>query len=187
MKRRAVILDRDGTLIEDAGYLDRLDRLELFPYTVDSVRLLNRAGFAVVVATNQSGVARGIVEEAFVDTANAYISDRLAAAGARIDAWYYCPHHPDAVREAYRVRCDCRKPQPGMLHRAARELDVDLTRSFAVGDRLQDLEAGAAAGAQGILVRTGHGRTAEAAPRSGPVAASVDNLIDAVAWILRHS
>ena len=93
--RPAVFLDRDGTLIEEMGYLDRLDRLALFPYTIDAVRLLNRAGFAVVVVTNQAGIARGIVEESFVHESHRVISARLAEGGARIEAYYYCPHHPD--------------------------------------------------------------------------------------------
>jgi D-glycero-D-manno-heptose 1,7-bisphosphate phosphatase len=188
MSRPAVILDRDGTLIHDAGYLDRLDRLEFFPYTVDAVRLLNRANLAVIVATNQSGVARGLVEEAFVGEAHRHIAGRLAAGGARVDGWYYCPHHPDATRPEYRHACECRKPQAGMLRRAARELDLDLPRSFVVGDRWHDLEAGAAVGARGILVRTGSGRATESTPSAAVTpAACVDDLIEAVSWILHHS
>lgn len=184
----AVILDRDGTLIEEAGYLDRLERLVFYPYSVDAVRLLNQAGFVVVVVTNQSGIARGIVEERFVHEAHAHISARLAAGGARVDGYYYCPHHPDGARAEYRLTCDCRKPAPGLLHRAAKDLGLDLPRSFAVGDRWQDVEAGTAVGARGVLVRTGHGRRTEASPRPGVTpAAVVDNLIEAVTWILRQS
>jgi D-glycero-D-manno-heptose 1,7-bisphosphate phosphatase len=184
--KRAVLLDRDGTLIEEAGYLDRLERLAFFPYSVDAVRLLNQAGFIVVVVTNQSGIARGIVEEAFVQTAHECITARLAAGGARVDGFYYCPHHPSAVREEYRRACDCRKPAPGLLHRAAKDLDIDLSRSFVVGDRWHDLDAGTAVGAQGVLVRTGYGRITEASPPGAAPAAVVDNLIEAVTWILRQ-
>jgi len=185
--RPAVFLDRDGTLIEEAGYLDRLERLIFFPYSVDAVRLLNRSGLAVVVITNQAGIARGIVKESFVAEAHRHISDRLAAGGARVDAYYYCPHHPDAVIEAYRQRCDCRKPRPGLFTRAAADLDLDLARSFVVGDRWHDIEPGQALGARGVLVRTGYGRTEEAAPKAGVVPAAItDNLIDAVSWILRE-
>ena len=106
----AVFLDRDGTLIEEVGYLDRIERVEFYPWTVDAVKLLNRAGFRVVVVTNQAGVARGIFEERFVGDAHRHLDQRLAAGGARIDGYYYCPHHPDAPLEAYRRRCDCRKP-----------------------------------------------------------------------------
>jgi len=183
--KRAVFLDRDGTLIEESGYLDRLDRLVFFPYTVDAVRALNRAGFAVVVVTNQAGIARGIVRESFVSEAHAAISERLAGGGARIDAYYYCPHYRTGVVAQYVTACDCRKPRPGMLRRAAQDRGLDLSRSFAVGDRWHDIEAGQASGARGVLVRTGWGRAEEAAPKAGVVpAAVVDTLADAVAWIL---
>jgi D-glycero-D-manno-heptose 1,7-bisphosphate phosphatase len=188
MKRRAVILDRDGTLIAEAGYLNRLERLQFFPYTVDAVRALNRAGLAVVVATNQAGIGRGIVKESFVGQAHAYIAERLAAGGARVDGWYHCPHHPEAALPEFRQRCDCRKPRPGMLLRAAADLDLDLARSFVVGDQWHDVAAGVAAGASGILVRTGYGRqNAANPPPDATPAACVDNLIAAVTWILRHS
>jgi D-glycero-D-manno-heptose 1,7-bisphosphate phosphatase len=186
MSRRAVFLDRDGTLLEEAGYLDRLDRLVFFPYSIDAVRLLNRAGFAVVVVTNQAGIARGIFKEAFVGEAHRHITARLSAGGARIDGFYYCPHHPEAVIEAYRQSCDCRKPQPGLLIRAASDLNLALDRSFVVGDRWHDLEAGQRVGARGVLVRTGYGRTEEANPnpRVAP-SVIVDNVMEAVSWILR--
>jgi D-glycero-D-manno-heptose 1,7-bisphosphate phosphatase len=185
--RRAVFLDRDGTLIEESGYLDRLDRLVFYPYSVDAVRTLNRSGLAVVVVTNQAGIARGIVDEAFVAEAHRHIAARLAAGGARVDAFYYCPHHPGAAHETLGRRCDCRKPLPGMLKQAAADLDLDLPRSFAVGDRWHDVEAGQAAGARGVLVRTGLGRTEESRP-DGHVTpdAIADNLIEAVSWILRQ-
>jgi len=186
LSRSAVFLDRDGTLIEEAGYLDRLERLVFYPYTVDAVRALNAAGFAVVLVTNQAGVARGIVREAFVAEAHDHIARRLAAGGARVDGFYYCPHHPDGSVEAFTKRCDCRKPGSGMFVRAAQDLDLDLSRSFAVGDRWHDLEAGRSVGARTILVRTGYGRTEEAAPRGRPAPdAIVDNAIEAVTWILR--
>jgi len=185
--KRAVFLDRDGTLIEESGYLDRLERLQFFPYSVDAVRVLNRAGFLVVVVTNQAGIARGIVKESFVAEAHRHIADRLAAGGATIDGFYYCPHYPEGTVEKYRTTCDCRKPQPGLLRRAAADLDVDLARSFVVGDRWHDLAAGQAVGARGVLVRTGLGKRDEWEPESGTTAAAiVDNLMDAAAWILEQ-
>ena len=186
--RSAVFLDRDGTLVEEAGYLDRLERLVFFPYTVDAVRALNAAGFAVVVVTNQAGVARGIVREAFVREAHDHIARRLERGGARVDGFYYCPHHPEASVEEFRKTCDCRKPGAGMFRRAAADLDLDLSRSFAVGDRWHDLEAGRAVGARTILVRTGYGGTEEGAGRTGLTPdAIVDNVIEAASWILRVS
>jgi D-glycero-D-manno-heptose 1,7-bisphosphate phosphatase len=185
--RRAVFLDRDGTLIEESGYLDRLDRLMFYPFTVDAVRLLNRAGHAVVIISNQSGIGRGLIRESFVGEAHAHITGRLAAGGARIDGFYYCPHHPQATVERYRVQCDCRKPLPGLLHTAAQDLSVDLARSVVVGDRWGDIGAARAIGARGVLVRTGYGRVAEAAPRPNLTADAVkDNLAAAVAWILQQ-
>ena len=185
--KRAVFLDRDGTLIEESGYLDRLERLIFFPFTVDAVRVLNRAGFAVVVVTNQAGIARGIVKESFVDEAHQHIARRLEAGSATIDAFYYCPHYPQGVVEQYSRTCDCRKPQPGLLRRAAADLNLDLEHSFVVGDRWHDLAAGQAVGASAVLVRTGLGRTDEATPDPDTVPdAIVDNLMEAAAWILEN-
>lgn len=186
MAEPAVFLDRDGTINEDVGYLERLERFTIFPWSVDAVRLLNRAGFLVVVVTNQAGIARGLIEESFIDEAHRHIDEIMKAGGARMDAYYYCPHHPDGSVAAYRRACDCRKPAPGMLHRAERELGIDLSRSFVVGDKWIDVELAQNAGARGILVRTGYGRTEERRPRENVRAAAVvENLIEAVGWILR--
>jgi D-glycero-D-manno-heptose 1,7-bisphosphate phosphatase len=186
VRRRAVFLDRDGTLVEESGYLDRLERLEFFPYTVDAVRALNHAGLAVVLITNQAGVAKGMFDEQFVADTHDRISAHLLAGGARLDGIYYCPHHPDATVARYRLACDCRKPEPGLLRRAAADLDLDLTRSFVVGDRSNDVGAGRAVGARTVLVRTGYGTLAE---RAGGHSATfiADTLIDAVAWILQQA
>jgi D-glycero-D-manno-heptose 1,7-bisphosphate phosphatase len=183
----AVFLDRDGTLIEEAGYLDRLERLAFFPFTVDAVRLLNNAGLAVVIVSNQSGVGRGLVRPAFVAEAHDAIAARLAAGGARIDAFYHCPHHPQASIAEYRLDCECRKPAAGMLRQAANDLNLDLARSFVVGDRLNDVAAARAVGARAILVRTGYGRLAENDSTDATGADGVvDNLAAAASWILRR-
>ncbi len=181
----AVFLDRDGTIIEEAGYLERLERLRFFPFAVDAIRLLNRAGFAVVVITNQAGIARGIVEEPFVAEVSRVIGDRVARGGGRIDAFYHCPHHPQGIVERFRVTCECRKPSPGLFRQAASDRDLDLRRSFTVGDRWHDLQAGMAVGARGVLVRTGYGARIEQAPPPGLTGYAVaDNLAGAAAWIL---
>ena len=186
--RPAAFLDRDGTIIEESGYLDRLDRLVFFPYSVDAIRALNRAGFAVVVVTNQAGIARGIVREVFVAEAHAHIAARVEAGGGRIDGFYYCPHYPTGTVAEFTRTCDCRKPRPGMLRQAAADLQLDLSRSFTVGDRWHDVGAGAAAGARGILVRTGLGAEEEKTPPPGAIpAAIVDDLAAAAAWILEHT
>jgi D-glycero-D-manno-heptose 1,7-bisphosphate phosphatase len=185
--RPAVFLDRDGTLLEEAGYLDRLERLVFFPFATDAVRLLNRGGLAVVLFTNQSGVGRGIYTEAFVAAAHDLVTARLSAGGARLDGIYYCPHHPHAEIERYRQACDCRKPGAGMMRQAAADLGLDLSRSFTVGDKWSDVQAGTATGGRGLLVRTGYGRATEAAADMSDAAAVVDNLAAATAWILRHA
>ena len=181
----AVFLDRDGTLIEDVGYLDRLDLITLFPWTIDTIRALNRAGLVLVVVTNQSGIAKGMFPEPFIEETHRHLSTLLAAGGARIDAYYYCPHHPDGVLESYRQRCDCRKPAGGLVQRAARDLDLDVARSFVVGDTWRDVGLAQSVGARGILVRTGSGAAEEKQPPPGLSAdAIVDNLAAAASWIL---
>jgi D-glycero-D-manno-heptose 1,7-bisphosphate phosphatase len=182
---RAVFLDRDGTLIDEVGYLDRVERVALYPWAIDSVRALNRAGLPVVLISNQSGVARGFFSESFVDEVHQHIATLLDAGGASIDAYYYCPHHPDGKVHPYARPCDCRKPGRGMVDRAARALGIEPARSFVVGDRWLDVELARAIGGRGILVRTGYGTTEEGRPRQGLEAdAIVDNLIGAVSWIL---
>jgi len=181
----AAFLDRDGTLIEEVGYLNRIDRIALFPWSVDAVRLLNRAGFKVVVITNQAGVARGFFGEEFVREVEGWLAGRMHEGGARIDGFYYCPHHPQGVVEAYRRDCECRKPRPGMVLKASSDLGLDLARSVVVGDRWLDVELGRAVGARSILVRTGHGQREEHQPPDGVGAdAVVENLIEAVSVIL---
>jgi D-glycero-D-manno-heptose 1,7-bisphosphate phosphatase len=181
-----VFLDRDGTMIEDVGYLDRLERLKLFPYTVDAVRLCNRAGYKVVVVTSQNGVANGILTEEFLDRTHAHLSQTFEAAGAKVDGYYYCPHSPYAVVERYRLDCECRKPKPGMILAAAREHAIDLSRSVLVGDRWRDIEMAQAAGTKAVLVETGYGRT-EAARRPDRIAPVpvAGTLIAAVSLILQ--
>ena len=183
--RPAVFLDRDGTLNVDVGYLHALEDLELFPWTVDALRVLKRAGYLLVVISNQSGIALGFIEDGFVERAHQEIQARLQRAGTAIDAFYYCPHHPTASRPELRQDCDCRKPRPGMLHQAARELDIDLSRSWTIGDKWLDVQVGHAAGTQSILVRTGWGSHAEKRrPEGQQVEAICDNLMHAVTTIL---
>jgi D-glycero-D-manno-heptose 1,7-bisphosphate phosphatase len=181
----AAFLDRDGTLIEEVGYLDRPERVVLYPWSIDAVRALNRAGIQVVMTSNQSGVARGFFTTAVVDAVHARIADLLRAGGARIDAYYYCPHHPDGKVPEFARACDCRKPGTGLVTRAIAELGIDPGRSYSVGDRWLDVALARAVGARGVLVRTGYGALEETRPRDGLQAdAIVNNLVEAVSWIL---
>lgn len=188
MSRAAVFLDRDGTLIEEQGYLDRLDRIHLFPWTADAIRLLRRAGFATVVITNQSAVARGMIDEAFVHEVHRIIDGHLTRAGGGIDRFYFCPHFPEAKVEKYRQSCRCRKPGPGLIEQACAELDLDPRRSVMIGDRWLDVACGNAAGTRTVLLRSGHGPHDEEAPPGGVRAdAILNNLMEAVGWVLRTS
>jgi D-glycero-D-manno-heptose 1,7-bisphosphate phosphatase len=183
----AVFLDRDGTLVEEGGYIDRVERFVMFPWTVDAIRLLRRAGYLAVVVTNQAGVAKGIFPESFVDEGRRFLVDRLAEGGVELDGHYYCPHLREAAVEAYRRDCECRKPRPGMVLQAARDLDIDLSRSVVIGDKRIDVELGWNAGARGILVRTGYGATEALGFGSGrPPDAICGNLMEAVVWLLDH-
>ncbi len=183
--RPAVLLDRDGTLIEDHGYIGRVDRMRVYPYAVEALRVLQEAGFALVLVTNQAGVAREVFPETFLAEAHGWLRAHFAAGGVRFDGVYYCPHHPDGTLEPYRQRCECRKPRPGMALRAASDLGLDLSRSFVVGDKWLDVGLANNVGARGILVRTGYGLAEEAHPVAGVTpAAVVDHVHAAATWIL---
>lgn len=156
MKNTAIFLDRDGTLNEEVGYLDSLEKLKLYDNTVEAIRLINESRMKTVVITNQSGVARGYFTEEFVRTVHICIKKILQERGAFVDAFHYCPHHPEGIG-VYRQVCFCRKPEAGMLIQAAEELNIDLKCSYVVGDMLKDIQAASRVGAKAILVRTGYG------------------------------
>lgn len=186
-KNRAVFLDRDGTINEEVGYLDSLERLVILPGAAEAIKMINESGMKVVVITNQAGVAKGYFDEELVLATHDMISKILAREGAFIDRFYYCPHHPTEGKGIYLQTCACRKPEAGMLHQAARELDIDLTRSYMIGDTLRDMETAARAGTRGILVRTGYGGNMSAPVPNGSGAAPVHvaaDIFDAVQWIM---
>jgi D-glycero-D-manno-heptose 1,7-bisphosphate phosphatase len=182
LPRRAVFLDRDGTIGEELGYVNHIDRFQIFPFAAEAIRQLNQAEIPVVVVTNQSGIARNIFPESLVHEVHKKMVNELAAGGAWIDAIYFCPHKSEDA-------CECRKPNPGLLKQAAREHALDLAASWVVGDRYADLEMGYAAGARGILVMTGYGRGEYELHRSSwpkQPEALAENLGDAVRHILRN-
>ena len=183
----AVFIDRDGTLSEEVGYVNHPGRLRLLPRSAEAVRLLNNAGVRAVVVTNQSGVARGYFSEEVVHAVNAKLVSELKAAGAFLDGLYVCFHHPREGVPPYRARCDCRKPKPGLLLRAARELGLDLAASYMVGDKFSDVAVGKRVGVISILVLTGYGLGEWEYRRSRwPCAPDhvAGDLLDAVQWIL---
>ncbi len=188
-RRIAVFFDRDGVVNEECHYLFEPDKVVLTPGVAEAIRAVNDVGMLAIVVTNQSGVARGLYQLADVDAVHARIREMLAASpgSPKIDAFYCCPHHATAGQGEYLLDCDCRKPKPGMLLRAAREWNIDLAQSFLIGDMLTDLEAGAAAGCRTILVRSGHGHIVELdASRHEPLRllAITDNAASAVRKIL---
>lgn len=157
--RPGVFLDRDGTVIEEKHFLFRPEEVQLLPTAGETIARLNSLGVAVAVVTNQAGIARGFFAENCIAEVHARLDKLLAEYGARVDRYEYCPHHPTEGLGEYKVDCECRKPKPGMLTRAAAALNIDFSRSLMVGDRLGDLQAGANAGCCSALVRTGYGES----------------------------
>jgi len=173
--RPGILIDRDGTLIEDRDYLADPAGVQLFPGGAEAIAAMNRAGMPIALVSNQSGIGRGYFTEADLAAVERRVQEVLAAAGAHLDGLYHCPHAPEAG-------CHCRKPAPGMAEQAARELSLDLSRSFIIGDKRADVELGRAVGATTILVRTGYGREAEA---NGAAPDRVfDDLTAALSWVL---
>lgn len=175
--RSAVFLDRDGTVIVEAEYLADPAGVALIEGADAAIRRLKRAGLAVVLVTNQSGIARGLYDEADYRAVAARLEEVLRSRGAAPDATYWCPHHPD-----FSGPCDCRKPATGMHRRAAGDLGLDLAASWYVGDKPSDVRPAAALGGRGLLVRTGFGR--ESAERVGPEIRVVDDVVEAAQVIL---
>lgn len=189
MSRRAVFMDRDGTVSDEVGYINHIDRYRMLPRSAEAIRRINEAGFLAFVITNQSGVARGLFEESLIHEVHSTLTRWLGDAGAHLDGIYYCPHHPREGSPPWRQECDCRKPKPGLLVRAAREHDVDLSASYMVGDTVLDIEAARNAGATGVLVLTGYGKgdlTYRMEPRGLTPAHVARDLLEAVGWILER-
>jgi D-glycero-D-manno-heptose 1,7-bisphosphate phosphatase len=156
--KRAVFIDRDGTISEEVGYINHPARFRVFPYSAAAIKLLNEAGWLAILVTNQAGVARGYFTEEMIHTVHNQLEHNLKEAGARLDAIYYCAHHPSVGAPPYRFECDCRKPKPGLILRAAKELNVDLGQSWMIGDRYSDIELARNAGVNSGFVLSGYGR-----------------------------
>jgi len=190
-KNTAIFLDRDGTINDEVGYLDSADKLRIIPAAFEAVRLINASSMKAVVITNQAGVAKGLFTEEFVRKINGQIQSAFLAQGALINRFYFCPHHPTEGIDPYRLICNCRKPEPGLLLQAAVDLNIDLARSYVIGDRLRDIETAHRAGAKGVLVMTGYGQDLMQA--AGPDRANelnqpdyiAQDILEAVYWILK--
>jgi D-glycero-D-manno-heptose 1,7-bisphosphate phosphatase len=158
MKRPALFMDRDGTISEEVGYVNHPSRFRLFPYSAEAIKLLNDNGWLAIVVTNQAGVARGYFAEDVIVQIHEQMRRSLQNASAELDAIYYCAHHPSVGEPPYRFDCDCRKPRPGLIDRAAADFDIDLERSWMVGDRYGDVELARNAGLHSAFVLSGYGR-----------------------------
>ncbi|MFQ5669432.1 MAG: D-glycero-alpha-D-manno-heptose-1,7-bisphosphate 7-phosphatase [Acidobacteriota bacterium] len=185
--RPAIFLDRDGTVCREVGYVNHPSRLHLLPGAAPAICQARSGGYLCVLVTNQAGVARGYFTEPTIKATHVRLQQLLAAGGALLDGIYYCPHHPTAGHPPYRFACPCRKPRPGMLLQAARDLHIELAHSVVIGDKISDVEMGHVVGARGILVRTGYGRGEEAfgqphwSTRPDHVS---DGLQEAIRWIV---
>lgn len=180
--RAAVFLDKDGTVLADEPYNVDPDRMAYAPMALAGLSRLAKTDLALVVISNQSGVARGLFAADALHAVGVKLAAMFHAAGAHLDGFYWCPHHPDGVVDAYAVDCDCRKPQPGLLLRAARELELDLAASWFIGDILDDVEAGNRAGCRSILLDVGNETEWRTGPDREPFCRAAD--LDAAAQIV---
>ncbi len=186
MKRKAVFLDRDGTLNVDDGYPASFNEIIIYPASYQAVRKLNAAGLLTIVITNQSGIGRGLLTENDLAALHNQMSASFSNQGARLDAFYYCPHYEKSPTPHYRLDCTCRKPNAGLALRAAADFGVDLERSYMVGDKVEDILFGLTIRATPVLVRTGFGE--ESLPRLQEVGAKpafvAGDILEAAEWIL---
>ena len=183
----AVFMDRDGTINEERGYLRDPDGLNIMPEAFDAIKLINKNKLKAVVVTNQSGIARGYISEKLMEKVHQKLTRLLMQKGAYLDGIYYCPHHTEGDILEYCIKCKCRKPATGMLDLASQELDIDLHRSYVIGDKIIDIELAHGVGAKGILVLTGYGKDeADLLNQGSRVQPQfiANNILDAVNWIL---
>ena len=188
MKKRAVFLDRDGTINRDVGYPNSYSLVEIYPYSFAAVRKLNEAGFLAVIVTNQSGIGRGFIEEKNLQDIHGKMRLAFAQKKACIDGIYYCPHYEQSEVQEYRKDCSCRKPNPGMALQAVRDLNIDTTKSYMIGDKVEDILFGMNIQATSILLLTGYGQKSLPKLRDKGIqpAHVAETLLDAVDWILER-
>ena len=180
---KAVFLDRDGTIVEDVGYMNSPQQIQFISGSIEAIKKLNDAGYKVIIITNQAGVAHGLVTEDMLQSIDKALHKGLLHGGAHLDAIYYCPHHPEHGVYPYKQACECRKPHPGLILKAQKQFDLDLSQSFMIGDKATDIEAGKSAGTKTIMVMTGRGQEEKANLKNQPDYFA-DNLLAAAKSLL---
>lgn len=189
MKRRAVFLDRDGTINEQMGYINHISRFVILPGVPEAIRMLNESDYLVIVISNQSGVARGYFPLDLVHEVHDYMIRELGKAGAVIDGVFFCPHYPNGEVKEFAIDCDCRKPGTGMVELACRRFDIDMSNSYVIGDRYTDMELADRCNVKGIMVKTGYGKgdLKYVLPRKNIRPAFIaEDLFEAAKWIIGH-
>lgn len=186
MKKKAVFLDRDGNINVDVGYPNSVDQIEIYPYSYEAVRKINQSDLLAVIITNQSGVGRGLIQEQDLDVIHNHMRNAFAQHQAFFDGIYYCPHYLESDIPKYKKECSCRKPFPGMGQQAAADLNIDTSRSYMIGDKVEDILFGRNLHAQPILVLTGYGKKSLPALKAQNIepAFVAKDLLEAVNWIL---
>ncbi len=184
---RAVFLDRDGVLIKDVNYLSRLEDISIYDDVPEGLISLKKNGFKLIMITNQSGVARGFFDESFVYETYNFLNNIFSKSGVSLDDLYFCPHHQQG-KPPYNIKCDCRKPAPGMIEKASKKHGIDCQRSFMLGDKKSDVELAYNSGTRGILLRTGKGDSeAASVAELYPEVPILDTFSDAIDFILKNS
>lgn len=187
-KKPAVFIDRDGTVNEQMGYINHPDRFVILPGVADAFRVLNKNGFLAIIISNQSGVARGYFPVELVDKTHDLMMQSLLRKGASVDGIFFCPHYPRGVVPEYSLDCDCRKPKTGLIKKACEHFDIDMSRSYMIGDHYTDMELADRAEIKGILVKTGYGRGVIEYNLPGMTFQPcyiAEDLLDAVKWIIK--
>ena len=180
---KAVFLDKDGTIIEDVGYIQSPSQIKFIDGSIEAIKKLNQAGYKVVIISNQSGIARGMVTENAIHHVDKTLHKHILNGGAHLDGIYFCPHHPEHGLHPYKKSCECRKPHPGLIKKAEHDLKIDLSMSFMIGDKATDIEAGQKAGVKTVLVLTGRGPEEKSKIKEKPDHIA-NKLSDAIDWIL---
>lgn len=188
IKKPAVFIDRDGTVNEQMGYINHPDRFIILPHVAEAFRVLNKNEFLAIIVSNQSGVARGYFPIELVEHIHALMKESLMREGASVDGIFFCPHYPKGNVREYSIECECRKPKTGLIKKACEHFDIDLSRSYVIGDHYTDMELAERAALKGILVKTGYGKGVieyNLPEMKFTPSYIAEDLLDAVKWIMK--